>query len=291
MSADDPHASPVEPGELGAFDRAYAQRHWSWIARWFGRYFRAQLHGLERFPERPFLSVGNHHGAVMMPEAALLLSGYHAAGRSPPLLSLAHDLMFSVPPRAFARALGRLGAIRSGRTQALEALRQGYALHVFPGGEIDGYKPFWRRNQIDFAGRTGYVRLALRAGVPIVPVVSIGAHEVLFVWWDGRSLARRLGLDRRLRLEILPILSCIPWLLWIGVPPPFLPLPAQVTIQVLEPLPLDEYDASAADDPAIVARIDAEVRARMQAALDELARGRLPILGRPRAALARAAAT
>ena len=48
---------------------------------------------------------------------------------------------------------------------------------VFPGGDHDAYRPTRQSAVVDFAGRTGYVRSALEAGVPIVPVVSIGGQE------------------------------------------------------------------------------------------------------------------
>ncbi len=40
---------------------------------------------------------------------------------------------------------------------------------MFPGGDYDAYRPTAEANTIDFNGRTGYVRTALAAGVPIVP--------------------------------------------------------------------------------------------------------------------------
>jgi len=44
-------------------------------------------------------------------------------------------------------------------------------------GDYDSYQPTSQSSVIDFNGRTAYVRAALNAAVPIVPVVSIGAQE------------------------------------------------------------------------------------------------------------------
>ena len=40
----------------------------------------------------------------------------------------------------------------------------------------------------------GFVRTAIRSGVPIVPVATVGGHDTVFVLSEGRWLAN--GLDR-----------------------------------------------------------------------------------------------
>ena len=67
----------------------------------------------------------------------------------------------------------------------------------------------------------------------VVPVVSVGAHETLLVLWDGAPLARALGLDRSRRLQVFPLLLALPWGLFLGVPPLYLPLPAHIEMRVL----------------------------------------------------------
>ena len=76
---------------------------------------------------------------------------------------------------------------------------------VFPGGDYDAYRPSWQQNVIDFRGRMGYVRTAVEAGVPIVPVVSIGGQEGQLYLSRGMWLAKRLGIKERMRTDILPI--------------------------------------------------------------------------------------
>ena len=79
-----------------------------------------------------------------------------------------------------AEWLRRVGVIEASRENAAKALRIGRVVLVFPGGDYDSYRPTFE-NKIDFAGRTGYVRTAIESGVPIVPMVSIGAQEVTAV--------------------------------------------------------------------------------------------------------------
>jgi 1-acyl-sn-glycerol-3-phosphate acyltransferase len=126
----------------------------------------------------------------------------------------------------------------------------------------------------------GFLRLALRAGAPVVPVVSAGTHEQLIVLARGDGLARLLRTERWLRTKVIPIVLCVPWGLSIGLFP-YVPLPAQTTIAFGKPLRWPELRASDADDPAVLGRCYAEVVNAMQRMLDRLSDGRRPWLGKP----------
>ena len=145
-------------------------------------------------------------------------------------------------------------------------MRAGGVVVVFPGGDYDVYRPTVWENVIDFGGGTGYGRTAIEAGVPIVPVVSIGGQETQLYLSRGTWLARRLGPVARLaRTKILPISVGFPFGLSVVVPPN-LPLPAKIVSQVLEPID--------------IAAVDAHGRSVMQRGLDRLARKRrFPVLG------------
>jgi len=258
------------PGELDAYDPALMARYGPWLTRLLHRWFRAEFEGLEHLPEGPFLGVGNHSGGVLIPDTLVWLGAYQALGRPMPLLALAHDAMFSAYPAPLARALAGLGALRADRALALTALRRGYAVQVYPGGDHDACRSFAKRDEIVFAGRKGYVELAREAGVPIVPVASSGAHEALVILWDGAPLARWLGVDRSLRLATFPISLSVPWGLWVGPLPGYLPLPTKIKLRVL-PAIAPDGDADA---------IDAKVRASLQDAVRSMARARrFPVLG------------
>jgi 1-acyl-sn-glycerol-3-phosphate acyltransferase len=147
---------------------------------------------------------------------------------------------------------------------------------VFPGGDYDVYRPTLSENVIDFGGRTGYVKAALNAGVPIVPTVGIGGQETQLYLSRGTWLAKRLGPIARLaRTKIVPISFGFPFGLSLVIPPN-LPLPAKIVMQVL---PAIDIIAEFGDDPDID-EVDAHVRHVMQRALDKLAsQRRLPVLG------------
>jgi 1-acyl-sn-glycerol-3-phosphate acyltransferase len=240
-------------------------------------YFRVRVHGFERVPAGPFLGVGNHSGAGLIPDTLAWLAHYHSAqlddDRLAPLLTLAHDQMFSSFPDRLQRWVARFGAIPAGRERALEALREGYAVQVYPGGDHDACRPFSQRNRVVFAGRRGYVELARAAKVPIVPIAAVGGHETLIILSEGRRLARWLGVDRSLRLKSFPISLSVPWGLWAGPLPGYLPAPSRIELEVLEPItPAQLAEASSV-------AIDARVRASLQRSVDRLARGRIPVLG------------
>lgn len=253
------------PGELGSYDAAFVARHAPWIGGLVRRWFRARVHGLDAVPDRPVLFVGNHSGAAMIPDTLVWLDAYHNAGRRTPMLTLAHDQMFESYPEGVARFLARMGGLRAGRARALAALGSGHALTVYPGGDYDACRTFWRRHAIEMAGRTGYVELAREAGVPIVPVVSVGAHEALVVLADGRAIARRLPFARARRLTVFPLTLSVPWGLWLGPLPGYVPLPTKIELRVLDAI--DPADGS-------VDAVDRRVRASLQEALDAMAKAR-----------------
>jgi len=146
---------------------------------------------------------------------------------------------------------------------------------VFPGGDYDVFRPTLAANTIDFDGRTGYVKAALNAGVPVVPAVSIGGQENQLYLSRGEWLAHTLRLDKLLRVKILPISFGFPFGLS-AVLPLNVPLPAKIVMQVLEPI---DIVAEFGEDPDID-EVDAHVRHVMQRALDKLARQRrLPVIG------------
>ncbi|MEJ7834330.1 MAG: hypothetical protein WKF79_15555, partial [Nocardioides sp.] len=187
-----------------------------------------------------------------------------------PIHLLAHGIL-----SAFSKIVGPLGLLPAERQVAIEALAGGTTLMVFPGGDRDVSRPTSKANVIDFYGRTGYVRTALEADVPIVPMVSVGGQETQWFLPGGDVLAKILMFNRFGRLARLPVSIGFPFGPSLGIPMN-LPLPAKLTAQVLEPIHVrDEFGA----EPDVT-QVDEEVRRRMQLAIDVLAaERRFPVLG------------
>ncbi|OFB43867.1 glycerol acyltransferase [Mycolicibacterium sp. (ex Dasyatis americana)] len=240
------------------------------IVKWW---FRSEVRGLENIPgDGAALVVANHSGGMLTPDVLVFAPAYYRHfGYERPLYTLAHYGVLLGPTGALLR---RLGIVHASRENAAAALHSGALVLVFPGGDYDAYRPTAEANTIDFNGRTGYVRTALAAGVPIVPTVSIGAQESQLFLTRGHRLAKRLGLPR-FRLDILPVSIGIPFGLSVIVPPN-LPLPTKVITEVLPPI---DITARFGTDPDIH-EVDAHIRTVMQTALDRLAsQRRFPILG------------
>jgi 1-acyl-sn-glycerol-3-phosphate acyltransferase len=237
------------------------------------RYFRAEMRGLDAVPEEGgALVVSNHSGGMLTPDVLLFGSAfYRRFGYGRPLITLAH---YGVVMGPLGDMMPKVGVIEASRENAAAALAFGGVVLVFPGGDYDSYRPTTADKIIDFNGRTGYVRTAIAAGVPIVPAVSIGGQESQLFLTRGNGLAKLLGLDK-VRMEILPVTFGFPFGFSVLIPPN-LPLPTKIVTQVLEPIDVvDRFGANPDVD-----EVDAHVRHVMQAALNELARKRrFPVLG------------
>jgi 1-acyl-sn-glycerol-3-phosphate acyltransferase len=247
-------------------------------------YFRLQVRGIEHVPlSGPALLVGNHNGGVMPVDTlftGLAIYDHTKVAGLPRLVrGFGHDSLFA--HEVLGGYAKRLGAVRAKPAVAEKVLRSGQLGLVYPGADWEACRPFAERDRIDLAGRRGFLRLALRTGVPIVPVVSVGTHEQLLILTRGEKLARALGLHRLMRTDTFPISFSLPW--GFGSPIlPYLPLPAQTSLSFGEPLRFANVTPDQADDEAVLARCYEVVEKRMQAMLDELSDGRIPFLGQLR---------
>jgi 1-acyl-sn-glycerol-3-phosphate acyltransferase len=230
-------------------DLGFAEPLLPGIAGLVRRYFHTSVKGLERIPaDQPVLFVANHSGGTPSPDSvAFILSYIDRFGIDKPLYWLGHSLVMSAP--GLGRFLRRCGVLPASPGVARSVLDRGGSLVVYPGGEVELHRPWTARNEIRFLGHTGFVRLAMEAGVPIVPVVSAGGHNTYLPLTDGRGLARRLGLDRRFNLKVLPISLAVPWGVNIGDFLLHVPLPAHISIEVLDPIDVraefgDDVDAA-----------------------------------------------
>ena len=95
----------------------------------------------------------------------------------------------------------------------------------------------------------GFVRLALKHDVRIVPVVWIGGHEAALFLGLGEHIARLLHLRRLLRIDVAPVRIALPWGITLLDLPLRLPLPAKVSIEVLSPIDLREDSTAPAAIP------------------------------------------
>ena len=252
------------------------------LFRVIGRvYFRWEASGVENIPaEGPALLVGNHNGGIMPFDSFLAFSAiWDRFGGDRALYALGHDLLRMDP--VGRRLTEKFGVLRAAPRAAEDALRAGHLVLVYPGSDLDSWRPWRDRNRIQLGGRKGFLRVAIREGVPVVPVVSVGTHEQLVVLSAGQRIARRLGLKRRLRSEAFPITMALPWGITSGFFP-YLPLPAQTSLRFGAPIRWPALSPADADREEVLSSCYAQVESAMQAMLDELSAGRIPVLGQPK---------
>jgi 1-acyl-sn-glycerol-3-phosphate acyltransferase len=245
-----------------------------WLISTF--YFRGEVRNLGNIPEdEPALLVGNHSGGNVIPDTfifGLAFSTYFGVERR--FFQLAHNLAIAWP--IAGDLLRKSGTMSASHRNAREALESGAPVLVYPGGDWETHRPSWESGIVDFAGRKGFIKLALEANVPIVPVVSVGGQETALFLSRGAGLAKALRLDKYARLKVLPISLALPWGLNIGDFLGHWPLPAKVTIEVLPPIDLHEEFGPDPDFDEVYEFVTAQ----MQDSLDALtAERRFPVIG------------
>ena len=125
---------------------------------------------------------------------------------------------------------------------------------LWPGGEVDAFpasgrcpqRPGTERDCANLAGRKGFVKMAIRPGVPIVPIATVGGADAMPVLIRGDRLSKVLGLERLPRLKVFPLAISLPW----GIAPatlPQLPLPAKIRTRFMPAVELD-HDPARADE-------------------------------------------
>ncbi|KXO98345.1 1-acyl-sn-glycerol-3-phosphate acyltransferase [Tsukamurella pseudospumae] len=236
-----------------------------------GAYNRHETTIAAPIPDEPVLFVANHgFGGVFDLNVVAFGIGHRESGDERPVIVLTHQVAWQL---GVGRFLEPFGSRLAGRETAKESLAEGNHVLVFPGGDVDAFKTWKDRNTVLFDGRTGFARLAVEAGAPIVPVVTSGAGESVVVLDDGAWLAKATGVRERFRLNRLPTTVSIQWGVNIGAVGllPYIPLPTKLRTTFL-PAMRPEPD-EAAEDYAD------RVRAAMQTELDRQTRYRRPIIG------------
>jgi 1-acyl-sn-glycerol-3-phosphate acyltransferase len=242
-------------------------------------YFRLETSGWERLPEETSLLIGNHSGGSLTIDAwTFVFDWWRRFGTERVLHATAHDVLMATPGLGdYFRQAGVIPASRQGVTAALSA---GCDVVIWPGGDLDAMRNWRRRDEAVLGGRMGFVRTAIRSGVPIVPVATVGGHDTAFVLSEGRWIVNGLehisalrGLKEKLRGSRLPIMLGVPFGLTIETIPTHLPLPAKIRTELLDPIHVD-HDPERVNDRDYLESIYREVESAIQHGMDRLAKQR-----------------
>jgi 1-acyl-sn-glycerol-3-phosphate acyltransferase len=219
----------------------------------YENYFRVKTYGIDRIPaEGPALLVGNHSGTIPL-DAVMVqyaVATEHAQKRT--VRNVAANLAFTMP--FFGPLARKTGNAVACDDDANELLNRGEIVGVFPEG-FKGVGKGWReRYKLQRFGRGGFVELALRKRVPIIPVAIVGAEEAYPMIANAKWLAKALG------FPYFPITPTFPLLGPLGA----LPLPSRWVIEFGDPIPMDDYPEDAADDAMLVFDLSDRIRDTIQ---------------------------
>lgn len=256
------------------FDPAAVEHLHRWLGILFGeqrRYFRIHVTGWDNVPASPAMLASNHSGGTLFLDTwGLLWAWYAHFGTSRPIHPAAHEMLLG--NRFTGPFMSRRGVIRADRKLARRVLTEWRNdLLVMPGGDLDVWRPFTKRYEVEFAGRTGYARLALQSRVPVVPVANAGAHHTFLVLTDGRRLAEALRLPQIARASIWPVHLSLPWGIGFG-PLPHIPTPAKLRYCLGAPVRAEDVDLGPGEEPSPdqIEAFDEMVRTGVQRQLDRL---------------------
>ena len=251
---------------------------------------RPTLTGVENLPESgPFLLVANHGAGIAISELACLSVLYlEKVGAHRPLAGFAHPIAFRFP--LFDDLMRGLGAVPSTYEHGAATLARGVPLLVFPGGDHETLRPIWEHDLVDFGGRRGFLKMAKKANVPIVPLGIRGSHLTVPILWRSRHvLPSLLGLPKlfglkRWALTGLGVVGATailtrpwrPWVralttwAWLTSPFVFVPvIPTTIRMAIGKPIAPDELYSD--DDPTLERALSTVERA-VQSLVTDLGR-------------------
>lgn len=260
----DPRRSDVDEWGRSESMRALVRRLYAPL---YEKWFRVEWEGMEHIPaEGGALLVANHAGAVPS-DAPAIMHGIETELRRP-VYGMAEYFFRELP--VLGTLWARAGGVPANPENAYRLLReQGQLALVFPEGTKATAKTYDERYRLRRFGRGGFVEIAMRAGVPVVPIAVVGAEESMPTLVRLPTLARAFGLPyfpvTANMLVFGPVLGAVAY------------LPAKFRIRVLEPITFDvEPDQPRYSRSQLLEQSEL-VRGRIQEALHDMLRQRRSI--------------
>jgi 1-acyl-sn-glycerol-3-phosphate acyltransferase len=232
------------------------------VLNFYYRYwFRVEQEGVENVPaDGGALLVSNHSGALP-PDGPMIMQAIRNEHPHPRPLYMLGEHWFKGYP-GVGMLTNKLGLVAAHPANAERLLRdEGRLAIVFPEGQKGSRKLYWQRYRLRRFGRGGFIKTALRAGVPIVPIALIGAEEAMPIFAHVPLLQRLTG------LIYFPINHAFPQF---GPLAGMMYLPAKFKIRFLEPVTFDDYGPDDADDLELVQSLAEKVRVQIQSEVDRL---------------------
>lgn len=212
-------------------------------------YFRVDICGADNVPKKgPAILVANHSGTIPYDATMSHLAVYNNLKSKRLVRFLVDDFIFNIP--VLGKVIERIGGVRASFENAMELLEDGHIVMIFPEG-IEGIgKLYNERYQLQEFQRAGFVRLAIKMKVPVIPVSIVGAEEIHPLIWKSKKFAENLG------LPYIPFTPTFPWLGPLGL----VPLPSKWKITFNKPVSFKKFRAADARKNSVVKREAAKVR-------------------------------
>lgn len=231
-------------------------------------YWRVEVKGIGNIPIRGrCLLVANHSGGLPFDGSMITAACLNEHPAHRPVRFLVEDFVYHFP--FLGTFMNRLGALRGCPENAIELLKRGNLVLVFPEGVKGLGKLYSERYQLKRFGRGGFIRIAIQTKTPIVPVSVIGAEEIYPIIWKSSLLAKAMG------IPYLPVTPTFPWL----GPAGLIPLPTKWKIQFGKPISFKQTKPSQTEDGLLVQNLAEKVRGQIQKMLADGLRRRRSVWG------------
>jgi 1-acyl-sn-glycerol-3-phosphate acyltransferase len=229
----------------------------------YERWFRVEWEGFDKIPRTGgALMVANHAGAIPL-DAPSIMHGIERELHRP-VYGLADDVFKRIP--LVNLGWSRLGGVQAHPENAYRLLREQQQLvMVFPEGSKGPGKLYRERYQLRRFGRGGFVQIAMRAGVPIIPLAIVGNEETMPIVFKIPALAKALG---------LPYAPITANMLALGPLGALVPFPAKMRIRVLDPVDLDVLPDQPRYSRSRIMDTSEDIRHAIQAELYDMLRHR-----------------
>ncbi|MCG3140506.1 MAG: hypothetical protein HDKAJFGB_01573 [Anaerolineae bacterium] len=232
----------------------------------YNRYWRVSMAGLENVPDDGrALLVSNHSGQLPL-DGAMIGIGilqHHPASR---MMRALYANWFPTLPFV-SDILTKAGQVMANDENAERLLTQDHLVAVFPEGYKGVGKLYKDRYHLARFGRGGFVRVALKAKAPMIPVAVVGAEETYISLHKSQTLAKLIG------FPYFPISPTFPWLGPLGL----IPLPTKWYIDIGEPIPTDQYPDGSENNLMLISQLTDQVRDTVQNMLNDRLRQRKSI--------------
>jgi 1-acyl-sn-glycerol-3-phosphate acyltransferase len=234
-------------------DPAYEVRYAPLFELLYRRWFRASVDGIDNVPRNGRALLVCNRAGLLPWDAVVLKTAIRLEHPRNDLRWLTEDTVFHMP--FLGAFVNRIGGVRACQENAERLLAAERLVAVFPEGEKGVAKLFRRRYHLQRFGRGGYIKLALRTGAPIVPTAIVGSEEAMPLLFKVGGTSGLFG------VPFLPITPTFPWL----GPAGLVPLPFKWRVVFGEPIDVSSHGAAAADDAAVVNRLNDTVRSEIAA--------------------------